>query len=48
VGDTQWPAGCCTPVARRVLEEERKEDSRKRESFKYFPAGRLLDIQRHC
>jgi hypothetical protein len=48
VGDTQWPAGCCTPVARRVLEEERKEDSRKRESFKYFPAGRLLGIQRHC
>jgi hypothetical protein len=31
-------------VARWVLEEERKEDSRKRESFKYFAAGQLLVI----
>ena len=37
-----------TPVARWVLEEETKEDSRKRESLKYFAADQLLGIQRHC
>jgi hypothetical protein len=48
IATTTMQGGKCRPVARRVLEEERKEDSRRRESFKYFPAGRLLGIQRHC
>ena len=43
-----WRRKGGTPVARWVLEEERKEDSRKRKSLKYFPAGQLLGIQRHC
>ena len=48
IATTTMQGGKCTPVARRVLGEERKKDSRKRKSFKYFPAGRLLGVQRHC